>query len=51
MQLRLVAGGGPDRTLVDLTGNEMSSIRLTANGDRGFFQIARETQAVDSPDV
>jgi hypothetical protein len=43
MQLRLVAVGGEARTLVDLNSNEASSIRLTADGDRLFFILGRDT--------
>jgi hypothetical protein len=46
MQLRIVTNAGEARTLVDLTSNEMSSIRVTSAGDRVFFLLARDTAPV-----
>jgi hypothetical protein len=51
MQLRLVRGGAEARTLVDLASNELSSLRLTAAGDRVFFLLARDTQLVGASDT
>ena len=51
MQLRLTAGGAEAALLLDLTSNEMSSLRITAAGDHVFFLLARDTQVVDAPDI
>lgn len=51
MQLRLVRADAPARTLVDLSSNELSSLRLTAGGDRVYFLLARDTQLAGAPDV
>lgn len=48
MQLRLVRNGGEARTVLDLTSNEMSSIRLTGDGDRVFVLVARDTAVTAS---
>lgn len=51
VQLRIVRGTGAAQTLVALTSNNMSSIRLTADGDRVFFIIGNDSQLAESDQV
>jgi hypothetical protein len=51
VQLRLARGTGAAQTLVMLTSNELSSIRLTADGNRVFFILGRDTQLAESTEV
>jgi hypothetical protein len=48
MQLRLGRVGSKSQTIVDITSNEMSSIRLTAAGDRVFFMMGRDAALTSS---
>jgi len=50
MQVRLVQGGTA-RTIADFTSNEVSSIRLSADGNRAFFILGRDAVPVGATEA